>query len=123
MFKVLPILRTTLLISACATQAISNQDIDAMGCAEIIDEIEQLSVTAKNTAQNSEMSRVADTGSTVVATGAGLAGVPYVGGVISIGRVLFNHSKQSTAIKADHAQQRLHTLNEIAATKNCYAAF
>ncbi len=90
-----------------------------MTCAEIAHEVEHLGVTAKSSAQNSEIARAADTSTTVAATGAGMAGVPYVGGVVSIGRTLFNHNKKSASIKANQAQERLYMLNDAAYNKSC----
>ncbi len=83
-------------------------------------EIEHLDANTKDATQNSEVARAADTGTTVAATGASMAGVPYVGGVVSIGRVLFNHSRQSAKIKNQKAHERLYTLNDAAYSMGCH---
>jgi len=66
-------------------------------------EVQNLEKTVATNDGSTEINRTVDTGTTVAAQGASLAGVPYIGTVVSIGKTLINHGKKSAAINAKHA--------------------
>ncbi len=119
MVKQLTLLIACLLTASCAGN-VSTANVNHMSCGEMLAEIQTLETQVANRTSTSEASRAMDTGTTVAAQGASIAGVPYVGAVFSIGRTLFNHNKQSAAITAQQAEQRLSDLQYLASDKNCY---
>ena len=108
-----------MLISCAPTPANNHTAYKTMTCGELNTEIQKLSTDVAKRNNTSETSRVVDTGTTVAAQGASIAGVPYIGAVFSIGKTLMNHNKKTSTIKAGQAQDRLIKLQDIAYEKNC----
>lgn len=106
------------LITAACTASSAPVNLN-MSCDAITAEIQNLKVQIANKSNSSEVNRTIDTGTTVAAQGASIAGVPYVGSVLSIGKTLFNHNKQSAAIRAKQAEERLWRLQDLAYEKGC----
>lgn len=92
-----------------------------MACDEIMTEIDKTrqAIYAEKTTQKGTGSEVAGTAADVAATGAGMAGVPYVGGIYSICKTLVNHTKRTTTSKASLHQARLDELEYLAQRKEC----
>lgn len=94
-----------------------------MDCTQIAAEREKLNAQIAQSKTNDEIARTASTGTTVAVQGASLAGVPYIGGVFSIGKTLWNHNKQTKVNTADIAQGNLYNLEGIAYEKNCPSTY
>ena len=109
------------VLASCAT---SNKPLDVdydMACAEILSEIDKTrqALYKEKTAQQSNAPAVASTAADVGVIGAGMAGVPYVGGIYSIGKTIFNHSKRTATDQADLHQIRLDELQYLAQRQQC----
>lgn len=108
------------LLGACASQNIKTyDDYQHMTCDEITAEIQKLNTEIAQAKNNKELGRAVDTGTTVAAQGASIAGVPYVGAVVSIGKTLLNHKKQTTVDDGFIAQENLFALEGVAYEKGC----
>lgn len=104
----------------CAGPTVKQASIyQNMSCDELYVELEKLRPESTASNQNKELNRTVDTGTTVAAQGASLAGVPYVGGALSIAKTLFNHNKQSAAERANQAENAYYSLENIAFEKGC----
>ncbi len=90
-----------------------------MTCEELTAALDKMKQQVATKQQHKEMNRTVDTGTTVAAQGASLAGVPYVGGVVSIAKTLFNHNKQTTENRASTAENAYYTVENIAYEKGC----
>jgi hypothetical protein len=109
-----------LSLGGCAaTQGTPVATYQNMTCAEILAEMESLNSNITVAKSNSEVGRAVDTGASVAATGASVAGVPYVGAVYSIGKTLFNHAKVTRRSNADIAQENLYAVESVAYEKGC----
>ncbi len=111
----------TLFLSACAssqTPLTIDQDMD---CAAISAEIEQTRAALydSKTTKTGNGSQVADTAAKVGTIGASMAGVPYVGGIYTIGKTLFNHRKQTAVNQADLLQYKMDELEYLSQQKLC----
>lgn len=105
-------------LSACASPSTTvNPD---MTCDEIQAEIQTLRQKTATRDTSSEVNRTIDTGTTVVAQGASIAGVPYVGSVFSIGKTLLSHGRKTSEINAQKAEERLFNLQDLAYEKGCF---
>ena len=109
------------ILASCASNKSLDIDYD-MACDEIaaeIDKTRQALYNEKTKQTSGNTSEVAGTAATVAVTGAGLAGVPYVGGIYSIGRTLFSHRKRTVANQAGLYQVQLDELEYLAQRKKC----
>ena len=93
----------------------------AMECDELMADIQETRQAIDKMGDLKEVSRGAQTGSTVAAHGAAIAGVPYVGPILAIGTTLFNHGRQTKQIEKQHTQSRLDELMALAKRQNCDA--
>lgn len=90
-----------------------------MSCDQLTTELETIRTQLGGETLNKEVRRTVDTGTTVAAQGASLAGVPYVGGVVSIAKTLFNHNKQSAADNKSQIENTYYTIENVAYEKGC----
>jgi len=90
-----------------------------MTCAQLEAELSRASALIEQSQANKEVGRAVGTGTTVAATGAGMAGVPYVGGAVSIARTLYNHTKQTRVDKTAQAENAYYMIEGIAIEKGC----
>lgn len=113
-----------LVLTSCTTIKPTHvADYQQMDCPQITAEIEKLNSDIAQAQTNAEIGRVANTGSTVAVQGASLAGVPYIGGIFSIGKTLMNHNKQTKVSTADIAKENLFNLEGIAYEKGCLGGY
>lgn len=104
---------------ASSTSTEDNAFYRNMSCEELSVELDEMRSKIASKEKNKEIGRTVDTGTTVAAQGASLAGVPYVGGVVSIAKTLFNHSKQTTANRVSNVENAYYTAENIAYEKGC----
>ena len=92
-----------------------------MTCDQIVQEIEQTraALYEERSKNGGNGSQVASTAADVAATGAGMAGVPYVGGIYTIGKTLLNHRKYSTVNKEDALKLYMDELEYLGQRKLC----
>jgi len=90
-----------------------------MSCDQITAEIKTAQDQIEQEKTNKEVGRVVDTGTTVAAIGASMAGVPYIGSVVSIGKTLMNHRKKTVVDEGFIAQENLYTIENVAFEKGC----
>jgi len=106
------------LLSACTPKQPELVNY-AMDCDQIMVELQETRQAIDKMGDTKEVSRSAQTGATVAAHGAAIAGVPYVGPVLAIGTTLFNHGRQTKQIEKQHTQSRLDDLMELAKRRDC----
>ena len=108
-------------LSACATSSQPLAINADMPCSEVMEEIDKTRATLYNekTTKKSAAPAVAGTAADVAVIGAGMAGIPYVGGIYSIGRTIFNHTKKTSVDQTDLYQARLNELEYIAERNQC----
>lgn len=111
-------------LSLCATACASSKPLPLnpeMTCTEIQAQIDKtrMSLYNEKTSQGGEAPAIAGTAADVAVTGAGMAGVPYVGGVYSIGRAILGHRSRTATSEADLYQIHLDELNYLAQRKDC----
>lgn len=107
-------------LMGCAGTAVKDPALyQNMSCDELKVEKEKLQEKLNAKVQNKEMGRAVDTGTTVAAQGASLAGVPYVGGVVSIAKTLFNHNKQSATQNTQQVENAYYTVENMTFEKGC----
>jgi hypothetical protein len=109
-----------LILSGCSSSKPKAIDYD-MTCEQISQEIETTRAALYTERANGggNGSQVASTAADVAATGAGMAGVPYVGGIYSIGKTLLNHRKYSNISKADSLMLYMDELEYLSQRKLC----
>lgn len=107
-------------LSACAAQPKPLSHYESMRCDDIAAEIEKLNTQRATAQSNEEVNRAVGTGTSVAVQGASLAGVPYIGGIFSIGKTLINHTKQTRVKSTDAVQENIYTLENLAYEKGCY---
>jgi hypothetical protein len=92
-----------------------------MTCEEIATEIDNTRAALYKVRSQSDGNgaKVAGTAADVGVIGAGMAGVPYVGGVYAIGKTLLNHRKYSNISEADALMLYMDELEYLAQRKLC----
>ncbi len=116
-FKIITLFLACFSLIACST---TPRPVNyAMDCDQLMIEIQNARSAVKSSGTNSEATRNANTTATVASQGASIAGVPYVGQVIGLGRTLLSHNKQTATIKKQQAQDRLDELMALANRQNC----
>ena len=107
------------LLCACAAPPPQAVDYD-MTCEDISAEMDKTRAALyEDKAKKGNGSEVAGTVADVAATGAGIAGVPYVGGIYSIGKTILNHRKRTAVNQEDLHQYYLDELEYLAQRKLC----
>jgi len=108
------------LLGACASSKPKPMNYD-MTCEQITAEIDdtRAALYEERAKNNGKGSQVAGTAADVAATGASIAGVPYVGGIYSIGKTLLNHRKYSSMNKADALMLYMDELEYLSQRKLC----
>lgn len=107
------------IISNCSAPVHNSVQDEKMSCEQIRAEMEKLNIRIANRQTNKEATRVVDTGTTVAVQGASMAGVPYIGGIFSIGKTLANHNKQTANQNSQYEEQRISDLYYLADSKGC----
>ena len=118
---VLLAITTATSLSACASSKPQpiNYDMDCTQIQSAIDKTRMALYNEKSSNGGSNAGAVAGTAADVAVTGAGMAGVPYVGGIYSIGRTIFSHQKRTAVSQADLQQIHLDELEYLAERKQC----
>ena len=108
------------LVSCAASHKPLDVNYD-MSCPEILAEIDKTrqALYKEKTATQSNAPAVAGTAADVATIGAGMAGVPYVGGIYSIGKTIFGHRKRTATSQADMYKIQLDELQYLAERKSC----
>ena len=118
----LSLLSLGLCLSLCACASSKPKDINyEMTCEEISAELEQTraALYEEKSKNGGNGAQVADTAASVGVIGAGMAGVPYVGGIYTIGKTLLNHRKYSAVSKKDALTLYMDELEYLAQRKLC----
>ncbi len=119
-YKSLLFLSVCLCLGACASSKSKPINYD-MTCEEIATEIDNTRAALYKVRSQSDGNgaKVAGTAADVGVIGAGMAGVPYVGGVYAIGKTLLNHRKYSNISEADALMLYMDELEYLAQRKLC----